>query len=94
VVTDSLDFRASDGFGLSEFVQALRATTVHGMSPIVTTAHRSIDPDADLQNVDFVVGLRETYDVMFLFGADRSSKGPPARSATCRRRRWTPSPRS
>jgi hypothetical protein len=38
VVTDRLSFRSADGGGLTEFVDTLRATPIHGMAPIVTTA--------------------------------------------------------
>ena len=38
VVTDGLSFRSAAGAGLTEFVDTLRATPIHGMAPIVTTA--------------------------------------------------------
>src|SRR6187402_23128 len=44
VVTDSLNFLNNDGFGLTEFVATLRASTIHGMTPQVTTAKVNPDP--------------------------------------------------
>ncbi len=79
VVADGLDFNASNDFGLSEFVAALRAAKVHGHTPIVTTAYRGpgAGTGADIAGFDFVSGLTKTYDVMFLFAAERAAKDKP-----------------
>lgn len=79
VVTDGLDYDPSNGFGLTEFVAALRASKIHGLTPIVTTAFRGggAGSGADLPGFDFVTGLTQTYDVMFLFASRRSAKDAP-----------------
>ena len=38
VITDNLNYLANNDFGLTEFVNTLRGATIHGMTPIVTTA--------------------------------------------------------
>ena len=53
VVTDNLNFAAGQSFGLSQFVNTLKASTIHGMTPIVTTASRYNAPGADIANYDF-----------------------------------------
>ncbi len=83
VVTDTLNFDPAQGFGLTQFVNTLKASTIHGMTPKVITASRSADPNADIPNFDFTDANKglviSRYDVVFLFGA-RSEGGnePPA----------------
>ena len=48
VVTDGLNYQQMDGFGLTEFVDTLRASTIHSMMPIVTTARFNPSPMATL----------------------------------------------
>lgn len=73
VVTDTLNFGTAQGFGLTQFVNSLRASTIHGMTPIVTTASRYGSVGADLTNFKFndaTHGLAiGRYDVLFLLGA-------------------------
>lgn len=73
VVTDTLSYNSAGGFGLTQFVNTLRTSTVHGMAPVVTTASRGPDATADLPNYDFNHAtnglLISRYDVVFLFGA-------------------------
>jgi len=74
VVTDNLNFAAGQGFGLSQFVDTLKASTIHGMTPIVKTASRYGAPGADIANFNFTDatnGLTKArYDVLFLLGID------------------------
>ena len=53
VVTDTLNFDPTQGFGLTQFVNTLKGSTIHGMTPKVVTASRSADPNADIPNFDF-----------------------------------------
>lgn len=73
VVTDTLDFNPAGDFGLTQFVNTLKAATIHGMRPNVTTASRRTDANADISNFDFTsasTGLKKSrYDVVFLFGS-------------------------
>ncbi|MBU0917568.1 hypothetical protein [Aquabacterium parvum] len=73
VVTDTLNFDPGQGFGLTQFVNTLKGSTIHGMTPKVVTASRIADPNADIPNFDFndaSKGLSiSRYDVVFLFGA-------------------------
>lgn len=73
VVTDTLNYNAGDGFGLSQFVNTLRASTIHGMAPVVRTASRYGSPGAELTNYNFNDAnqglLKSRWDVVFLFGA-------------------------
>ncbi|MEY4561958.1 MAG: hypothetical protein RLZZ618_1235 [Pseudomonadota bacterium] len=73
VVTDTLNFSSAQAFGLSQFVNSLKAGKIHNMTPIVTTASLVNDPAADLKNYAFddaTTGLvKSRYDVVFLFGA-------------------------
>jgi hypothetical protein len=64
VVADgSLNF-GTDRFGLIRFVDKLRATTIHGMAPIVTTRDRhAAGTDSAFNDLD--IGQ---FDVVFLFG--------------------------
>jgi hypothetical protein len=48
VVTDNLNYDPTGDFGLTEFVDTLRANTIHGMTPIVTTARFNPSPAAVL----------------------------------------------
>lgn len=69
VVTDGgLSFGNAD-FGLSDFVDTLKASTIHGMTPIVKTAHRGATA-ADYSNFTFTNSTLSIskYDVLFLFG--------------------------
>jgi hypothetical protein len=84
VVTDGfLDFNSANGFGLSEFVDTLKASTIHGMTPNVTTA--TFNPDATqpqsydglahhINNYKFTQApydlVKARYDVVFLFGSN------------------------
>lgn len=79
VYTDGLNYDPNDGFSLSLFVDALRSGSIHGMSPLVETAHLNNDPDADHPNFDFTPTTfnKSKYDVLFLFGAF-SGTGLPA----------------
>lgn len=77
VVTDSLSFTTSD-FGLSDFVNTLKTSTIHGMTPIVETALHQTGGTADHPNFFFTSASlsKSTYDVLFLFG----SNGPTLNS--------------
>ncbi len=70
VVTDGLGFTATD-FGLTDFVNTLKTSTIHGMTPIVETALHQRSGTADHSNFFFTsTSLSITdYDVLFLFGA-------------------------
>ena len=73
VVTDSLSFTTAQ-FGLSDFVNTLRTSTIHGMTPIVETALHKTGGTADHPNFSFTSTSlsKSKYDVLFLFG----SSGP------------------
>jgi hypothetical protein len=90
VVTDGLRFDPTNAFGLSQFVDTLRASTVHGMTPIVKTALRrpraflpgtstlETAPDFDnffLDDANNGVTIGR-YDVVFLFGINRENNRP------------------
>jgi hypothetical protein len=47
-VTDALSYQQGDAFGLTEFVDTLRAGTIHGMTPTVITAQFNPSPLAAL----------------------------------------------
>lgn len=69
VVADgNLSFGSSD-FGLSDFISTLESTVIHGMIPIVKTAHRGAT-SADFSNFTFTNSTlsKNHYDVLFLFG--------------------------
>ena len=79
VVTDNLNYQQMNSFGLTEFVDTLRANTIHGMIPIVTTAQFNPDPMATLSHdaatlhisnykfKDATHGLlKSRYDVVFM----------------------------
>lgn len=74
VVTDNLSYGAGSAFGLTQFVNTLKASTIHGMAPIVTTASRYVVAGGDISNFDFTNnanGLTKArYDVLFLLGFD------------------------
>lgn len=88
VVTDSLNFDPNQGFGLTQFVNTLKASQIHGMTPTVTTASRLGSAGADLVNYDFNHAtqglLTGKWDVLFLFGVDSEGANvlPPAQVAT------------
>jgi hypothetical protein len=86
VVTDNLNYSPGDAFGLTEFVDTLRASTIHGMTPIVITAsfHPSaaLSYDATNQHItnykfaDATHGVRKSrYDVVFILSINGES-GP------------------
>lgn len=79
VVTDNLNYQQAGIFGLTEFVDTLRANTIHGMTPIVMTAQFNPDPMAALSydaatrhisNYKFTDAthgvLKSRYDVVFI----------------------------
>ena len=79
VVTDgSLSFGASN-FGLSDFINTLKTSTIHGMTPIVKTAHRG-GSAADHTNFTFSSSTLSIskYDVVFLFGFNGGGSLPAA----------------
>lgn len=82
VVTDGLNYLDTDGFGLTDFVATLRASTIHGMTPLVITARFNPDPaaalayDAAAQHIgnykfaDASHGLRKSrYDAVFILSS-------------------------
>lgn len=73
VVTDGLSYGTAT-FGLKDFVDTLKGTTIHGMTPIVETAHTG-GIEADHKNFTFTADSfsNRKYDVLFLFGV---SSGP------------------
>lgn len=77
VVTDRLNYGETSSFGLSQFVNTLKSAEIHGMTPVVKTAHRSIDLNADLNDYRFDdsnAGVSiSRYDVLFLFGVTRET---------------------
>jgi hypothetical protein len=90
VVTDGLRFDPTNAFGLSQFVDTLRASSIHGMTPIVKTALRrprgflpgtatlETAPDFDnffLNDANNGVTIQR-YDVVFLFGINREDNRP------------------
>lgn len=75
VYADGGDFTATGDFGLKSFVDTLKATTIHGMTPIIETAHIGADPDADHPSFTFSdasFSIRK-YDVLFLFAFSSGS---------------------
>lgn len=46
VVTDGLNYTPNDDFGLTQFVQTLRSSTIHSMTPTVITATHNPNPAA------------------------------------------------
>ncbi len=77
VVTDSfLDFSVND-FGLSDFINTLKTSTIHGMTPIVKTAHRG-GAAADYPGFVFTSTTlsKSQYDVLFLFGTEDAGSLP------------------
>ena len=82
VVTDGgLSFGTGD-FGLSDFIDTLENTVIHGMMPIVKTAHRGASP-ADYTNFTFTASTlsKSKYDVLFLFGYNGGASLPAAEIA-------------
>lgn len=79
IVTDGLNYSGASGFGLTQFVNTLAATPIHGMIPQIVKASRGADPNADIQNFDFTNVtnglLKSRYDVVFLFGIDQEGVG-------------------
>lgn len=88
VVTDGLNYLPGSGFGLTQFVGTLRASTIHGMTPIVITAQHNPSPAAPIsynaatQHIanfkfnDPTHGvLKSRYDVVFMLGINRTANG-------------------
>lgn len=78
VVTDGLTFDGAD-FGLSDFISTLKNASIHGMKPIVKTAHRGASA-ADFTNFTFSASTLNIskYDVLFLFGVGSAGTLPAA----------------
>jgi hypothetical protein len=83
VITDNLNYLANSDFGLTEFVNTLRGATIHGMTPIVTTA--SFSPSGTLSYnattkhitnfkfTDATHGLQKSrYDVVLILSFSRA----------------------
>lgn len=78
VVTDRLNFDPTDGFGLTEFVETLRASTIHGLAPTVITALFTPNGAAPTAAGDHIDNFKfadpthgvkiSRYDVVFLLG--------------------------
>jgi hypothetical protein len=79
VVTDALNYQEGNDFGLTEFVNTLRANTIHSMTPIVMTAQfnpdlmAALSYDATTRHIsnykftDATYGvLKSRYDVVFI----------------------------
>jgi len=82
VVADgTLSFSGAD-FGLSDFVNTLKNTVIHGMSPIVKTAHRGATA-ADYTNFTFTSSTlsKNKYDVLFLFGYNSGGSLAPSEAS-------------
>ena len=77
VVTDILNFTASD-FGLSDFVNTLKTSKIHGMKPIVETALHQRSGTADHPDFYFTLTSlsKSKYDVLFIFGSSSPSLNP------------------
>ncbi len=84
VVTDSLNFNSGSGTGLTEFVDTIKSTTIHGLTPIVVTAQ--YDPagvlsynsaDRHISNYHFTDAthglLKSRYDVVFILASIRGN---------------------
>lgn len=72
VFTDGLSFDSGD-FGLDDFVNTLKSSTIHGMTPIVKTAHSGGPATGvDYDNFTFSPATlsKNKYDVLFLFGVN------------------------
>lgn len=77
VVTDNLNYLANHDLGLTEFVNTLQGSIIHGMTPIVTTARFSptgaLSYNATTQHInnfkftDATHGLQKSrYDVVLI----------------------------
>ncbi|HIK53633.1 MAG TPA: hypothetical protein IGS37_00385 [Synechococcales cyanobacterium M55_K2018_004] len=86
VVTDNLNYSPTNDFGLTEFVNTLRSSTIHGMTPIVITANFSpsgtLSYNAATQHItnfkftDPTHGLlKSRYDVVLMLAIHRET-GP------------------
>ncbi len=73
---DGLTFGGSD-FGLSDFVKTLKNTAIHGMMPVVETAHNNATA-SDHPSFTFTTSTlsKNKYDVLFLFGSISSGTLP------------------
>src|SRR6185369_8608597 len=80
IVTDSLSYDPAQGFALTQFVNTLKASTIHGMTPKVTTASRGNDATANLPSYSFTNPtnglIKSRYDVVFLFGVASEGVNP------------------
>ncbi len=76
VYTDGLNYGTGD-FGLSDFINTLKNTSIHGMLPIVETAHAG-GTAADYSNFTFTSSTlsKNKYDVLFLFGVSSGGTLP------------------
>ncbi len=72
IVADLLNYDATNGFGLTQFIDTLASSEVHGMPPLIVKAARGAMPSADIENFHFDHAehgvLISRYDVVFLFG--------------------------
>ncbi len=79
VVVDGLNFNATSGSGLSQFVSTLESSLIHGMTPQVIKANRLPDTNADIDEFTFDHAsngvLKSRYDVVFLFGIAGQTAG-------------------
>jgi hypothetical protein len=84
VVTDNLSFQPNDPFGLTQFVDTLAASPIHGMLPQVIKASRGGAAPADLPGFKFddpMTGvLKSRYDVVFILGIDQEFQNPISQS--------------
>ncbi len=82
VMTDGLNFETGSDFGLTDFVDTLKASTIHGMTPIVETALRTAGAPGTVDHPSFTFSSttlsKSKYDVLFLFGSYSSGSLPAA----------------
>lgn len=80
VVDTNLNYDPDTNFGLTQFVETLENSRIHGLTPIVTKASRYPAIGADINDFDFtdsVHGLSiNRYDVIFLMGYQRETEDP------------------
>ncbi len=81
VITDTLNFNSASGSGLTEFVDTIKSTTIHGMTPRVITAEYNpagaLSYDSATRHIsnyhftDTTHGLlKSRYDVVFILGVN------------------------
>jgi hypothetical protein len=84
VVTDNLSFQPTADFGLTQFVQTLATSPIHGILPKVIKASRGGASPADLSGFKFddpTNGLlKSRYDVVFILGFDGQFTNPISQS--------------